>query len=151
MGLVLMNAARQDILDLATGAAPGAAGPLNGCQMILYTNPVAITPSLTLADLTEAAFGGYARSAILNWTAPYLDATKNPTVSADPATFVMSDNTLPESIQGYGLLSGGAPGTLVAAEAFTTPVNLAYSGQGLEVTSTLKMSATNYGAAVIAS
>jgi len=138
------------LLD-ALSARPAAALLVTPFVHLYTARTAAPSQDSEVADFTEATFTGYAPVGPLAWTDEDLDKNKNPTLSADPATFVMTDNTVSESIAGYGLVDVTSGNTLVAVEQFASPVLLVYAGQGLEVTCTLKMSSTDLGMAVVAS
>lgn len=77
------------------------------CDVCLFVNDVVIADTLTLADLTEATFGGYARVRVGHWT-PAVDDDGVAACWGDPALFTYNTVGPGQTVRGYYLLE--APG-----------------------------------------
>lgn len=117
MPFQLTKAVGRTMLTNAAQAAAGAAGVLNGCLVGLIAADFGQTDDLVLADLTEAAFTGYARSAAVVWGAAFQSGDVNlPYMQGDSKVFGPC-TALPETIFGM-MLVNGAGNTLLATERF---------------------------------
>lgn len=87
-------------------------------QLGLYTNSITPGPSTTLANLTEATFGGYARKTISAWNGPYVDQLGNAYLISALQVFTC-DGTNGQGIIGSFLAKNNG-GTLAVA---TNPGN----------------------------
>lgn len=108
-------------LDLLTALG----GTLNAVFCGLYTaRAVPITPTILIADLTQATYTGYARQAITPWTSAYLSSTGLIIIDGPGLHFVPTDAVTPNTIMGWFIASLAAGGILLAIEELATPVPL---------------------------
>lgn len=116
--LRLLLAAKQAGLDALDG-------PLVGAKIALFTTAIAPSPALVLADLVEATFPGYARSAAIVWGAPFTSSeTGEPVMPGDAKTFTSTGGDPPETVRSYGLVSADVPPVLLALEEFEAPEDM---------------------------
>jgi len=87
---------RLDWAPLISGSAP-----YTGAKMKLFTNDITPDETTTLADLTEATFGGYAAATVV-WDTPYIDPTNLVHLVSDNVVFLCTGTPF-ESIYGYWL------------------------------------------------
>lgn len=128
MSFQLTKAAGRTMLTNAAQAGAGAAGILNGAILGLIAADFAQSDDLVLADLIEAAFTGYARSATVTWGAAYQSGELvMPYMQGDSKVFGPC-TALPETI--YGVMYLNAAGnTLLATEKYDEGVPIIVSGQ----------------------
>lgn len=123
------------ILGADTGSIAAAAAPKLHLAMSAFTPG----PGLTLAQLTEATFTGYAALAgAPGVVVPFVDPTSGLQIVQlpDPAGgwhFSCTGATgLPQTIYGW-YVTDSAGVTLWGAQLFTTPVVVTAAGQGVDV------------------
>lgn len=127
--LVLTSATAKAILDAITLAGP-TAGPASGLFAGLFTQNVPVTPQTVLTDLTEAAYPGYARLAVV-WGADLVGANGAWDVPSGALEYRSTGVVSPsELVYGLFLVVGLAGATLIAAELFSAPVGFALAGDG---------------------
>jgi len=96
----------------------GVNGVLLGSKILLYTNVVAPNPLVTLADFTEATYGGYARSAAIVFDDPFISTETGAYVMAgDLKTFTASGNVPNETVRGWALISSDVSPVLLGYKA----------------------------------
>jgi hypothetical protein len=105
----------------------------DGAKLMLIKSDFVIQPETVLADLDEADFHGYARSAAITWSAPFVSPTNTPVVAGDLKSFVATATFAnPNSIFGWAMVDGGGT-TLLVARHFETPVIITAAGQAVQV------------------
>lgn len=118
-------------------------------KVILFTN--VISPSykaLTVGDLVEATYDGYAPSSDCVWSAPLVDPNGNAFITADKKQFVCTGNSVEEAITGAALVSSDGL-TLQGVDKFLNadgtpaPVAMAAAGNGFDYVPTLSLKAGN--------
>lgn len=80
-----------------------------------------ITATTTLANFTEAAFGGYAAQTP-TWGAPVLNGASTHAPSQGTTVFFSNTSGANQTVAGYYLLD--ALGNLLAAEVFGAPITI---------------------------
>jgi hypothetical protein len=106
----------------ATGTDP----KLKSAKVMLYTNNFSPSASTVIADLTEATFTGYARSAVVTWANAVLsNETSLPALLGDAKTFtVTAQTTPPETVFGYALVATiSAVDYLLGVKPAPTPIS----------------------------
>lgn len=108
--------------------------PLDGAKLGLFRNHPTLSINSVLADLTPAAFSGYAELAI-TWDATTVvdpegfrvlrGVTATPFQSTGPIT--------PDLVNGYFIENAGAT-VLYAAAFFDTPINITAPAQIIQIT-----------------
>jgi len=99
----------------------------------LFQNNYSIVHGTTIANLTVAAFGGYAQGTMAGATvAGALDSSSRAVTTWNPVTFTCSGAPLTESIYGYYVTSD--TGTLLWAETFDNPVVVNLAGIFIQLT-----------------
>lgn len=120
-----------DVLALLADTAQ----PLDGVQVGLFQNNYTPTRSSAIGDLVDADFTGYALSAAVVWSGPFMDPVLGPYLVGDLKTFsVGSSPTTTNDIYGYYVIDSG--GNLIAAERFASPVPMAVAGATIPVVPT---------------
>lgn len=145
--LVTTRVFDQGVLTVATQAAAGVAGPLNGSKMLLFTNTPAINKFTTLAALTEATYTGYARQTLV-WSAARLDPTARVATFTALINWQPTDAVTPNTITGYAIVDSTGL-ILYAMELFVTPVGLATALSYLGIVAEWSSDNANPGAATI--
>jgi len=96
-------------------------GVLDGAVVALYQNSPEPTSKTVWADLEEADFTGYARSAAIVWgTVAQSSQTGLPVLPADKKNFACSGGDTQE-VNGYAIILPGTPPTLLAVQPFAEP------------------------------
>jgi len=90
-------------------------GVLGQCQIGLFTNWAGFSPDIALADLTEAAYTGYARQAVV-WSSPYENTNNEAAMSSGDQVFRPTDSAAPETVIGAMLIDD--LGNLVGVGSF---------------------------------
>jgi len=126
----------QGALDLAARERTVLNG---GYELLLFKNDIAAVPGLTLADLVECDFSGYARMPI-DLLLPYLDPITGGASCQQLAQWNF-DGTAPtpvlNSVYGFGVVKPGvspAPDTLEQVASFDAPVPMVQAGDSLPLT-----------------
>lgn len=104
-------------------------------QLWLYQTNIAPNPTNTLANFTEANFGGYARQTIASWSAVGVDSSNNAFATAAITNYACNGTGTPNQI--YGSILVGTP---------SGAVNATGSGVGGNAGSYGSVSVTNPGA-----
>lgn len=90
----------------------------------LYIAPTpAPTPSMLLANITEANYDGYGRQAI-TWFPTFLDSSGPQDLAAMNMRFAPTDALVPNTITGAFIVTQRTGGLLYLAAALATPVAL---------------------------
>jgi hypothetical protein len=120
------------------------AGPLYHAYVVLIKETFTPSHSLTLADVVEAEFTGYARVEILTWTAIHTDANGQPSIDSVTSVFFQPTDpiTVADVIVGWGLVDAATDGNLLATEKFDTPVPMQTSLNGLDLVAHVALSIT---------
>lgn len=111
----------------------GVGGRLNAVKVMLFQNDITPSKQTLLADLVEATFDGYARSAAVTWGTVGQTSTGAAEVYGDTKLFTSSGDTTPNTIYGFALVNTG--GTAVEyAERFASPIPVSQTGITVPVT-----------------
>ena len=90
----------------------------------LYQAPTpSPSPGLTMSQITEANYDGYARQALV-WFAPFLDAAGPADLAAQNLHFAPNDALVPNTITGGFIANAVSGGILFLAAALAQPVAL---------------------------
>jgi hypothetical protein len=108
-------------------------GTFYGSYLMLYTARDKTTPDLTLADLTEANFTGYARQPLTALGAPYLSDDNRAAQDFQAINFQSTDNAHPNTVVGMAIVSANVGGNVLAYEEFAAPILFANAGNGATV------------------
>lgn len=128
-----MNAVMQFLARIAAAnRLTASSGPLNGCQLVLFTNPIAYDPNTTLADLTLATFSGYAAVTGITFGTAYIGVDGFVHVTAPSQQFSASASPNAETIYGWALLNTAGT-TLILGTTFDTPINITQQYDGVLV------------------
>lgn len=130
---VMTRVAKLAIVPLVVAAG----GPLHTATLRLFTNVGPPADTWNWATITEATFDGYAASTITAWGTPYIDANGFFRVDGTPGTFVATDGTVTNTVQGWAVTTGATTAiVLVEAAALIPPIYIAAAGQGVTVVPT---------------
>lgn len=125
-----MIALTNDFLGDLIALLIGVGAPLDGAELVLFTNSPDIDKDTVAGDLTAPTFTGYAAAALT--FAEVVDSDGRKLASAGPITFSATNATnLPLTIRGAGVLNGG--GDLICAGMFTTPIIMTAADQPFHV------------------
>lgn len=123
---------------LEADTAPGTPGPLHLPFVGLFTGAPPLSGTTTAANVTEAAFTGYARQQITAWTAGFLAQDGRPGISSSTSLFWQP--TAPVLVgsvcTGWALYDSAAPdAALLGAEYFAkqAPMQQATDALSLDV------------------
>jgi len=115
---------------VATGT-PGGLWNTASCR--LFANNFVPAPGMTLSQLNEATFTGYAAVAI-TWGTPAYSPAGPAVVTGNLCVFTVgSSPTVFDTIYGYFVTTGTSPQVLLFARQFATPVVLSSAGQICDV------------------
>lgn len=95
-----------------------------GTKVILYQNNIMLSDFTTLADLTEATFTGYARSAAITWGTPYVNPSQQATSTGASIQFSCTGTAVTQLVYGWALIIDSTVDVLMVAEAFAEPVSM---------------------------
>jgi hypothetical protein len=121
-----MMTGAQTMLDALVHLA-AVGGPLAGARVHLLKDDYFPVPLVLPADLAahEADFDGYAPSAALVWTEPYIKAGGYGVAPAESVEFAPTGSAMANLIYGYWLETGTAPANkVVAVKRFVEPYPL---------------------------
>jgi len=115
-----MNAFLQELLAKGTSDTAGLDGVWIGLYIGINASP---GPNLTMANLTEASYDGYARQQVGAWTEPYLSSDGQNAVIDGALHFRPSDSSFPQTMLGalYGSSSVSGGGNLIMIDPFPAP------------------------------
>ena len=117
---------RLDWAPLISGSTP-----YTGAKMLLFTNDFTPDDTTTVADFTEADFGGYTAGGVaVTWDTPYIDAQNNVHLPSQNVIFLCT-GTPANTIFGYYLLSGTG-GYLGGARFDDAPRPIPGAGYGID-------------------
>lgn len=124
---------------------------LGGQWIGLYqTIGAPLGPNLTMADLGECDFPGYARQHLGAWHGPYVDQANQVISDAPSMYFACSDTTTPNSVIGAFYGSASAAGTLKLVDPFPTPIGMASTADAFTYVPRVALDpAANYGGGVV--
>ena len=111
---------------------------------ILYSNNVALTPQITLQQLTEATFGGYARQTVSSFNGPYIDPNHAAYAQSPLLTFACN-GTASNTIYGSALVGtppGATPATATnagAAGGYSGSFTITGGGSGYQFPPAVKL------------
>jgi hypothetical protein len=108
---------------------------LEGKFVGLYTAlSASLGPNLTMANLTEPTYTGYARQALASWSAPYMSSSGRNAIIDSALHFTASDTVTTNVILGafLGSSSVTGAGTLEYIDPF--PNGITISGPTTEIT-----------------
>jgi hypothetical protein len=101
------------------------------CKVKLFQNPVSLSPSTVVGDLTEATFGGYAPIIVTALLPAYIDPVGG--ASAQIATIQFQcDGTAPTNIV-YGFWVETAAGVLILAGTFDAGIPMSLATDAIPV------------------
>jgi len=125
------RAVLDSMLGAAGGTPPGSA-IFDDCKLRLFGGATIPTLDSVLADFTATAAVGYAEQVLSAFSGPLNPNGQYRAYAAAP-TFVFGDNR-PSGVEiaGYYLVNTAGT-TLLAAERFTTPVNVLMPGDELQL------------------
>jgi hypothetical protein len=106
-------------------------GPLFGAIVGLFTNTITITHTTVFADLVEATFAGYSRSATITWGTVFTNPSFFAEADGNTTQFNCTGSTTPETITGYFVVDGSSQ--LLYAENFDTPIPISGSGDAVVI------------------
>lgn len=110
----------------------GSGSPFNAMKAILFQNAYQPLPTTTLAAITVATFDGYAAQAVGTYPTPYIGADQNIHLTWPSINWVMTGNTTPNIINGWGLTN--TAGTVwVGGNSTPAPVNMGAINDGLTI------------------
>jgi hypothetical protein len=117
---MIVNSGRQQLARQAAGLA----APEKFVFHLLFNFPT-ITPTTTLADLTEAAWVGYAPWPVPlgGWGAPAIDGAGRAVSTASLAARFSNTSGFPQSASGW-FMTGQTSGVLYAAELYAPGILL---------------------------
>lgn len=113
-------------------ADPAADGTLTKIHVGLFTAWPGFNNNLATADLTEATFGGYTRSAPV-FAAPTVDDEGRPDTLAASVAIAPTDSTASSRCLGVGLYDAAAAGNLLGVGIFDTPETFATPNDSAEL------------------
>lgn len=114
-------------------AADMIAGDLDGCKLVLFSNDLTITKTITSADLTFVATAGMGSVAI-TWAAPYTRFDGRVVIAGGSHTFVATAGVFtPFNVFGWAVVDTGGT-VLKAAVKLPNPVPVNQPGDGLTIT-----------------
>jgi hypothetical protein len=145
-----VNTPTRHAVDALLVAMGGDSTQLGNGSIGLVKSPFSPDPALTLADLDEADYSGYARQGIGHPTIPFTSTDGLEYVEGTTCRFMPSDTTTPNTIYGMFLTTGSGTTTLWASDAFDNPIFL--TGPSRQVTITPRVGlnpAGNFGLNVI--
>lgn len=120
------------LTDLAKPTPGGAeAGPYQGAELKMFTNDLALTAEMVLADLTEATFDGYAAAALAEWGQAYISEVGTPVIKNGSKQFNHAGTGAAETMYGWYIESAG--GVILEVKRFTNPVPLATADDSVVV------------------
>lgn len=106
--------------------ALASGGTLDGTKMHLYDVAIAWNADVTLADLHQASFTGYAASGLIVWGSDFLNGSGMPEVVGDVKTFACTGIASTGIVYGYYLTSTAC--ALIGGEALASPVSMTATG-----------------------
>lgn len=123
-GEIWPTAIRRAALDYLTGVA----APFTGWLLALWTNDLTPDQNTVWADLTEATFDGYARTAAVDFEAAGLDVLDAAVAPAsDNYYFLCTGTTTLEVVYGWALIDPAGP-TIKLIKRLAEPVAINRSG-----------------------
>jgi hypothetical protein len=113
-----------EVFDEAALTALVAAATVLGADLKagLYTNSIAPSKVLTIGDMVEPTYAGYARQLVVMAT-PFRDPQNGIAALAAGLTWKMSDALVPTTVLGIFYTSGAGP-SFMGIEPFANPIAL---------------------------
>lgn len=150
--LITTNAFDAKVLAgmIETVTAGDYSGPLVGCKMMLFTNPITPQKTTVFADLTEATFSGYAQVA-LTYGGSLVDGNGTQELTSNLAAFRATGTPTSETLYGYGITDGGGTPVLLGAETFPSPIVVGTAGNGVSIVSLIAYEGSDIGGGMIIS
>lgn len=112
------------------GGTPPMSAIFTSCKVKLFVGATEPTNASALVDFTETDAAGYTEQTISAWSGPLNTDGSKRGYAAEPI-FVFGDNEPDgKTINGYYIVNN-AEDTLLAAERFSTPLQVIYSGDAL--------------------
>lgn len=125
---------------------------INGAFLVLFKAPPPAIIDVAWGDVsaTEADFSGYARAALGTWSAPVVGEGGKSLRINTAEIFTADDTITTNTVYGQGLL-GSDSATLLATEAFDTPIPIAALGASVISTPIFGMgpNAAGYGSSLV--
>lgn len=146
----MLTLAQGLLVDLITDAI-AVGGALEAPFVGLFTATTApITADITLADITEANYTGYLRSAIGTWSTAFVDSDGRVSAQADALEFRPTGTAITNVVVGYFYASLVAAGVLLGIELLPAPVSMDSPLSMLTIVPKLGLLKTwNYGEASV--
>lgn len=129
-----MNIPAQSFTDALLVAAGSDSTQLGSGSIGLIAAPFVPTPSLTLAEITEASYTGYARQGIGNPTVTFTGADGNEYVEGNTVRFQPTGSSSVNNIYGSFTTPGSSTTTMITAELFPAPIPLAGPSNQITIT-----------------
>jgi hypothetical protein len=108
---------------------------LNSAQTVvvhLISSPYTLSPTMTVADLTEASYPGYFPQAASGWS-PATMSGPRAVSAADPLSFVRSSGSGGDVIYGYWMSDSISGPILGVSDPLSVPLELLTPGQQIIV------------------
>lgn len=131
----LFTTAKYDkaVLEAAVGhSTVGSDGPAWNSILMLFSSTPAGGKDVTVADLTECVYSGYARSAALTFSAPVREADGSYSLITPSKQFLATAATpfVGDTIRGVALLDTATPPNVLAYGLLDTPVPITVPDNG---------------------
>ncbi|MGL4555272.1 MAG: hypothetical protein ACRC33_29245 [Gemmataceae bacterium] len=133
MRAVLTRAEKIALLNAMTAADTGT---LDEAKVGLFSNEITPNDLTVLADLTEAAYTGYAKKSVAAWGAAFLDENGKPRITAQSLQFNPTASTATDTVRGY-FVTNAAGDTLKFAVRLDEPVEMLGTTSGVIVSASL--------------
>lgn len=118
-----------------------------GAKAILFTNDIVPTEVTVLADLDVPTYTGYASQTVV-WGTPYRRNEGGMAMTGPMKEFQMSDDVLPTTVYGYGIVNA-AGDTLLATELCPGgPIQLTDTLSAINFAPEIAQGGPDFGAAV---
>jgi hypothetical protein len=125
---------------------------LGACSLGLIAAPFTPVRGLTIASVTEANYGGYARKSLGNSTVTFTSSDGNDYIEWPSQAFTPTGSATPNTIYGWFLIGGSDSVTVTAAEVLPGPVALTGTTTTLTIIPRMGQSPTiAWGSGVIGS
>jgi len=109
----------------------------------LIREPFSSSDSITMADITEANYEGYARQGYGNPSVAFTGADGNEYVQGLTKMFVPTGSDSPNTIYGVFITNGDDSSTIQVTDAFDAPVPLASPANQITITPRFGINPTN--------
>jgi len=120
MGIVWQQDQLKAVVDVVTDVG----GELAGALLALFVEPAPIEPTMVLADLTEATFTGYARSAAVVYGAEHINENGDAVKQVIPKEFKATGDAIQNTVTHVGLIDTTG---LILLASYELPEPLAFT------------------------